>query len=1508
MRETRLRLRHALIAALAAEPDGAESAASSAAQAGAAQAGRTASATSIGGSGGKKLHAPPARAHPSELLVAVGAAGRGGAPRVRATGSNLGPAGPIDADGAPCSAAAAAAAAAASAAVADAPPDSATGATEAASLPNSVTSASSIKLILADVAVRGSDAGMVILGSALMDDTSVSRLFRRHVLKLIGDRVIDGDIAQIRLAVSALANMSLPPLKADAAPKLAAQATMFLSGLVCGVVGRHHSRAGQRGGGGGNGGGGGSGEGGAVSSAAATTASPSTVSPTTETATATRQVTKPRFDTSSLSLLRNALEAMQNFAQKAPQSASARLGENAAFLCAALRLLAEERDDGVRIAAAAVLESAAAVRENAEILVEACDAPVFLWRAVCAGIVEPALAPIGNGDGADGLLQNPSSASSLTTSLVAPGFLLPAEARSSALRSLAHLCFHHARVSRMVLSVAGSRESWTHQVDALLALDEHPPPLWDDTSPRELLKLGAAMGLHGGRGGMVAGAAVELAWPASVSSSPRAAPHVGRHHMHGRSHSGVRVLSLDGGGARGLVAISMLREIEARTGRRVAELFDLVGGTSTGAIIGFLLTNEGKSAAEVERIYLDLFKRVFVQESFSTIRTVTAGAKYKVAHFERCLAEVLESSRLIDFSLRPRWARAFAVAAAVDTLPAETFIFRNYQHPPHGPGSRYVGSSLHTQQESLRATSAAPSFFDPYPDVHTGRLFRDGGVVANNPTAIALHEARAAFPGARPTVVLSLGTGAPPPVPVRSATGWGALANTLIYSCTDTAVIDSAVKDAGIDPGTMYVRLSPTGPAFDMELDDVRDTAIASLQVATAMYIDEVSAEIDELCARLCDDRAGWTDAACQAGEPMLFCSPGRRPSGERGVSLGSAASAAASAAAAASAVAEAAEAEAVVNGGGPNTDGDSSGSLDAAQASGDDSGDDGSDGSDGSDGDGDDRVVLVQSAAPAATTDDDDARGTRSLTGDTHPASDNPFFTATTTVDDDDDNATATADVRKHSVSDPGTALVGADQTAVSVDSHETREPGPSSRRRGTSTAERAGERPHRRDGKRRHHHHHQHHHQHPHPHRHQHQSSRGSARPPNDGTVDSNDIRGSTAAAPARSRVASMNDAASLAAPGQPGEPTKIIDPRLEATTTTAAAATEDPSISSATTSAPTWRRKFSLKRLFGYGATPAASSSTATDSADSTGATDGSTAARDEPTATATAALHSGGRKTMTSIHGSLGHHNRPPTTAAAASAAVHGSKRSSAMPAIQQSTPSGTVAVAASLATALEAERSARLREGMAHDRNVDRLTRESREKDRQIGDLLLRLHEAESRVRDAEAEIERVARLKMESSGASSIPAASNGRRSTADADTTRAAAARTAAPTIVVVAAKDAPLTKNVAQRHHDNDDGNDGDLGDGDDTDNGAADNNNDDDDDDEDDDDDDDDECPHSGDLVEDVVEIEPETGRALTATTSRPPSPRRASSVGGSSDDGDHTDTEVVNSLFDSLKRVL
>lgn len=81
----------------------------------------------------------------------------------------------------------------------------------------------------------------------------------------------------------------------------------------------------------------------------------------------------------------------------------------------------------------------------------------------------------------------------------------------------------------------------------------------------------------------------------------------------------IKILSLDGGGVRGIIPLYILAEIEKTTGKRIAEMFDMVAGNSTGGIITLLLNtpdDTGKSkysAEEILKIYQQIGPKLFNQ-------------------------------------------------------------------------------------------------------------------------------------------------------------------------------------------------------------------------------------------------------------------------------------------------------------------------------------------------------------------------------------------------------------------------------------------------------------------------------------------------------------------------------------------------------------------------------------------------------------------------------------------------------------------------------------------------------------------------------------------------------------------------------------------------------------------------------------------------------------------------------------------------------------------------------
>lgn len=204
-----------------------------------------------------------------------------------------------------------------------------------------------------------------------------------------------------------------------------------------------------------------------------------------------------------------------------------------------------------------------------------------------------------------------------------------------------------------------------------------------------------------------------------------------------------RILALDGGGVRGAISVAYLERIEALLSAarggvavRLADEFDLIGGTSTGAIIATALAI-GLSAREIRDFYLELAPKIFRR---SRMRLVGFQAKFDARVLEDELRRVIGDMRVDDQRLRTNWA---VMTKRMDTGSA--WIVGNNPHsrwwddPPDGA---WVGNRRYRVADLVRASAAAPFYFRPQSiQVAEGEpagLFIDGGLTPHNNPSLAL--------------------------------------------------------------------------------------------------------------------------------------------------------------------------------------------------------------------------------------------------------------------------------------------------------------------------------------------------------------------------------------------------------------------------------------------------------------------------------------------------------------------------------------------------------------------------------------------------------------------------------------------------------------------------------------------------------------------------------------------------------------------------------------------------
>jgi patatin-like phospholipase/acyl hydrolase len=319
----------------------------------------------------------------------------------------------------------------------------------------------------------------------------------------------------------------------------------------------------------------------------------------------------------------------------------------------------------------------------------------------------------------------------------------------------------------------------------------------------------------------------------------------------------VRILAIDGGGIRGLIPALVLAELERLSGQPVCRLFDLIAGTSTGAILALGLTKPGcggapaYSAGQLAAFYETEGPRIFRRPLLASLRSLgrlreekypSSGLEealdrcFGQAYLRETLCEVLvtgyETERRIPFFFKSRNAR---------TKPGYDFPMRLV----------------------ARAACAAPTYFEPFRLVadrtHEYYSLIDGGVYANNPALCAYVEAKAAFPDHKDAVVVSLGTGElTRPLLFGEVRSWGLAgwARRILHVVQDgvSATVDYQLRQLlppERDGTRRYWRFQARLAEGQEALDDASRDNLRGLKLLAEALIRDRAAELEQLARML---------------------------------------------------------------------------------------------------------------------------------------------------------------------------------------------------------------------------------------------------------------------------------------------------------------------------------------------------------------------------------------------------------------------------------------------------------------------------------------------------------------------------------------------------------------------------------------------------------------------------------------------------------------------------------
>lgn len=186
-----------------------------------------------------------------------------------------------------------------------------------------------------------------------------------------------------------------------------------------------------------------------------------------------------------------------------------------------------------------------------------------------------------------------------------------------------------------------------------------------------------------------------------------------------------KILSIDGGGIRGVFSAIILNKIEEKFNVRLNELFDLVAGTSTGSILASAIACD-ISLEEVIDLYKNEGKKIFSKRFSGTLGLFKS--KYDNTELKSLLKDKFGNKTLSDSSLKTRLLIPTTDISNGDVHVIKSKYLDEFKRDP----DRLI-------KDAVLASCSAPLYFNP--TKLDNFLLADGGLWANNPSLVALTEA-----------------------------------------------------------------------------------------------------------------------------------------------------------------------------------------------------------------------------------------------------------------------------------------------------------------------------------------------------------------------------------------------------------------------------------------------------------------------------------------------------------------------------------------------------------------------------------------------------------------------------------------------------------------------------------------------------------------------------------------------------------------------------------------------
>ena len=323
------------------------------------------------------------------------------------------------------------------------------------------------------------------------------------------------------------------------------------------------------------------------------------------------------------------------------------------------------------------------------------------------------------------------------------------------------------------------------------------------------------------------------------------------------------ILSLDGGGVRGIVSARILNSLELKMRKyagkddlKLRDHFVLISGTSTGGILSLLMSSLDFNMSRILQIYMEECQKIFKNSFWHKYIGILYSSKYDSDNFRKAAERLFGNQKLSDCKIN-------CLIPSYDIKSCRPVFFSR--------DNSYKYDFL--LRDVAMATSSAPTYFPPK-DVYDCNGFVnykciDGGLFANNPALCAIIETYKNFPDLKlnDLVTVSIGTGINDKKEqidkFKKASHWGTitwlapLIDTMLNSVADVAdyQIEKLYSANGlnIDPSNNkqecnYYRFQPMFDTFvygdiDLALDNIDPSNMGKLLEATEKYIQTKSVQ-----------------------------------------------------------------------------------------------------------------------------------------------------------------------------------------------------------------------------------------------------------------------------------------------------------------------------------------------------------------------------------------------------------------------------------------------------------------------------------------------------------------------------------------------------------------------------------------------------------------------------------------------------------------------------------------